>query len=125
MAVEKTKQDEINKAVENALRKAGINPAHADSMDHIESNTTKGWLTAEQAELAKQIRTTVPVEAEANINMKKVEMIAQGRLAKFLKESTLLEQVYVMSEDKELVKDVLKKAGITVTDFKRVTLNQE
>jgi len=125
VAIEKTKQDEINKAVENALRKAGINPAHADSMDHIESNTTKGWLTQEQAELAKQIRTTVPAEAEANINLKKVEMIAQGRLAKFLKESTLLEQVYVMSEDKELVKDVLKKAGVTVCDFKRVTLNQE
>ena len=125
VAIEKTKQDEINKAVENALRKAGINPAHADSMDHIESNTTKGWLTAEQAELAKQIRNTVPAEAEANINLKKVEMIAQGRLAKFLKESTLLEQIYVMSEEKELVKEVLKKAGITVTDFKRVTLNQE
>ena len=125
VAIEKTKQDEINKAVENALRKAGINPAHADSMDHIESNTTKGWLTQEQAELAKQIRTTVPAEAEANINLKKVEMIAQGRLAKFLKESTLLEQVYVMSEDKELVKDILKKAGVTVCDFKRVTLNQE
>lgn len=125
VAIEKTKQDEVNKAIENALRKAGINPAHADSMDHIESNTTKGWLTPEQAELAKQIRETVPAEAEANINEKKVEMIAQGRLAKFLKESTLLEQVYVMSEEKELVKDVLKKAGITVNDFKRVTLNQE
>lgn len=125
VAIEKTKQDEVNKAIENALRKAGINPAHADSMDHIESNTTKGWLTPEQAELAKQIRETVPAEAEANINEKKVEMIAQGRLAKFLKESTLLEQVYVMSEEKELVKDVLKKVGITVNDFKRVTLNQE
>ncbi len=125
VAIEKTKQDEVNKAVENALRKAGINPAHADSMDHIESNTTKGWLTPEQAETAKQIRLTVPAEAEANINMKKVEMIAQGRLAKFLKESTLLEQVYVMSEEKELVKDVLKKANVTIADFKRVTLNQE
>ena len=125
VAVEKTKQDEINKAVENALRKAGINPAHADSDDHIESNTAKGWLTAEQAEQARKIRAEVPVEAEAQINMKKVEMIAQGRLQKFLKESTLLEQQYVMSEDKALVKDVLKKAGITICDFKRVTLNQE
>ncbi|MBQ9339877.1 MAG: elongation factor Ts [Paludibacteraceae bacterium] len=125
VAIEKTKQDEINKAVENALRKAGINPAHADSDDHIESNTAKGWLTAEQAEEARKIRANVPAEAEAQINMKKVEMIAQGRLQKFLKESTLLEQQYVMSEDKALVKDVLKKAGITVNDFKRVTLNQE
>ena len=29
VAVDKTKQDEINKAIENALRKEGINPAHA------------------------------------------------------------------------------------------------
>ena len=45
VAIEKTKQDEINKAVENALRKAGLNPAHCDSDDHISSNTAKGWLT--------------------------------------------------------------------------------
>ena len=67
----------------------------------------------------------VPAEAEANINMKKVEMIAQGRLGKFLKESTLVEQQYIMSESKELVKDVLKKNNVNVIDFKRVTLNQE
>ncbi|MBQ7210446.1 MAG: elongation factor Ts [Paludibacteraceae bacterium] len=125
VAVEKTKQDEINKAIENALRKAGLNPAHADSDDHIESNMAKGWLTPEQAQVARDIRANVPAEAAKNINEKKVEMIAQGRLQKFLKESTLVEQVYVMSEEKELVKDVLKKAGITVVDFKRVTLNQE
>ncbi len=125
IAIDKTKQDEVNKAVENALRKAGINPAHADSDDHIESNMAKGWLTAEQAEQARQIRQTVPAEAEANINMQKVQMIAQGLLQKFLKESTLLEQQYIMSESKELVKDVLKKANVHITDFRRITLNQE
>ena len=125
IAMDKTKQDEIAKAVENALRKAGINPAHADSDDHIASNTAKGWLTEEQAETARQIRATVPAEAEANLNMKKIEMIAQGRLQKFLKESTLVEQQYIMSESKELVKDVLKKANVNIVDFKRITLNQE
>lgn len=125
VAVDKTKQDEIAKAVENALRKAGINPAHADSDEHIESNTTKGWLTPEQAQQARDIRATVPAEAEAQLNMKKIEMIAQGRLGKFLKESTLVEQAYIMSESKELVKDVLKKNNVTITDFKRVTLNEE
>ena len=125
VAVEKTKQDEVNKAVENAIRKAGINPAHADSDDHIESNMSKGWLTPEQAETARQIRATVPAEAAANINEKKVEMIAQGRLQKFLKESTLVEQMYVMSEDKELVKDVLKKNNVVIADFRRITLNEE
>lgn len=125
IAVDKTKQDEIAKAVENALRKAGINPAHADSDDHITSNTAKGWMTEEQAEQARQIRANVPAEAEANLNTKKIEMIAQGRLAKFLKESTLVEQQYIMSESKELVKDILKQKNITLTDFRRVTLNQE
>ncbi|MCQ2346703.1 MAG: translation elongation factor Ts [Paludibacteraceae bacterium] len=125
IAIDKTKQDEIAKAVETAIRKAGINPAHVDSDDHIASNTAKGWLTEEQAETARQIRATVPAEAEANLNTKKIEMIAQGRLQKFFKENTLVEQQYIMSESKELVKDVLKKANVTIVDFKRVTLNQE
>ena len=127
VAIEKTKQDEINRAVEQAFRKAGINPAHVDSDDHIESNITKGWITAEQGQQAREIRQTVGAEAEKNLanQAKKIEMIAQGRLGKFLKESTLVEQLYVMSETKETVKDVLKKANVTVVDFKRVTLNQE
>lgn len=125
VAIDKTKQDEINKAVENALRKAGINPAHADSDDHIASNTAKGWLTEEQAQTARNIRATVPAEAEANLNMKKVEMIAQGRLQKFLKESTLMEQQYILSDSKELVKDVLKAKGVNICDFRRVTLAAE
>ena len=125
IAMDKTKQDEINKAVENELRKAGINPAHADSDDHIASNTTKGWLTEEQAQLARDIRAKVPAQAEANLNMKKIEMIAQGRLQKFLKESTLMEQQYILSDSKELVKDVLKQKNVHITDFRRITLNQE
>ena len=52
-------------------------------------------------------------------------MIAQGRLGKFLKENTLVEQAYIMSETKELVKDVLKKNNVQVSDFRRVTLNEE
>jgi len=125
IAIDKTKQDEVNKAIENELRKAGINPAHADSDDHIASNTAKGWMTEEQAQVARDIRANVPAQAEANLNMKKIEMIAQGRLSKFLKESTLVEQQYILSESKELVKDILKKANVQICDFKRITLNQE
>ena len=76
-------------------------------------------------QIARDIRANVPAEAEANLNMKKVEMIAQGRLQKFLKESTLVEQQYILSDSKELVKDVLKKNNVNIIDFKRVTLNQE
>ena len=81
--------------------------------------------TEEDAKKAREIRANVPAEAEANINMKKVEMIAQGRLQKFLKESTLVEQQYIMSDSKELVKDVLSKNNVTIVDFKRITLNEE
>ena len=127
LAVEKTKQDEINKAVENEIRKAGINPAHVDSDDHIESNQAKGWITAEQAAKAREINARVAEEAKANLEKmaKKIEMIAQGRLGKFLKENTLMEQQYVMSENKELVKDVLKAKGVEIKDFRRITLSAE
>ena len=127
VAIDKTKQDEINKAVENALRKAGLNPAHCDSDYHISSNTAKGWLTEEQSQVARDIRAKVPAEAEANLaaQAKKSEMIAQGRLNKFLKENTLVEQAYIMSESKELVKDVLKAKGVVIKDFRRITLAAE
>lgn len=125
VAIEKTKQDEVNKAVEHALHVENINPAHVDTDAHIDSNLAKGWLTAEQANKAREIRATVPIEAEKQLNLKKIEMIAQGRLAKFLKENALLEQQFVMSEAKEQVKDVLKAKKVVITDFKRITLNQE
>ena len=44
---------------------------------------------------------------------------------KFLKENTLLEQAYIMSESKELVKDVLKAKGVQICDFRRITLSAE
>ena len=47
IAIEKTKEEQVQKAVDAALKKAGINPAHVDSEDHIESNTAKGWITPE------------------------------------------------------------------------------
>lgn len=52
------------------------------------------------------------------------EKIALGRLNKFFKESTLLEQVFV-KDGKISVKDYLTKADkeLTVTDFKRFSLN--
>ena len=47
VAIEKTKAEQVQKAVEAALKKAGINPAHVDSEDHMESNKAKGWITEE------------------------------------------------------------------------------
>ena len=49
VAVEKTKEELVLKAVEAALKKAGINPSHVDSEDHIESNMAKvGSLRSKQ-----------------------------------------------------------------------------
>ena len=52
VGIEKTRLEMIQRAVDSALHKAGINPAHVDSDDHINSNMAKGWITEEQAELA-------------------------------------------------------------------------
>ncbi|MCQ2182657.1 MAG: translation elongation factor Ts [Bacteroidales bacterium] len=124
VAVEKTKEELVQKAVDAALKKAGINPAHVDSEDHIESNTSKGWITPEQAAKAREIIKTVGEEKLASLNMTMVENIANGRVQKFLKEQTLEEQDYQMSDEKVSVKDALAKEDkeAKIVCFKRFTL---
>ncbi|NLX73370.1 MAG: elongation factor Ts [Bacteroidales bacterium] len=53
-----------------------------------------------------------------------VEKIALGRLSKFFKESTLLDQIFV-KDGKISVREYLQKTdkALTVTDFKRYSLN--
>ena len=123
-ATEKTKEELVQKAVDAALSKAGINPAHVDSEAHIESNQAKGWITAEQAEQAREIIKTVSAEKAANLPEQMVANIAKGRLQKFFKEQTLEEQGYQMGDGKTAVKDVVKAADAEakVLVFKRVSL---
>ena len=126
VAVEKTKQEQVHKAVEAALKKAGINPAHVDSEDHMESNMGKGWITAEQVAKAKEIIATVSAEKAANLPEAMIQNIAKGRLNKFFKESCLLNQEFIQ-DSKLSVADYLKAADkeLTVVDFKRFTLAAE
>ena len=123
-ATEKTKEELVKKAVDAALTKAGINPAHVDSEAHIESNQAKGWITAEQAEQARQIIKTVSEEKAANLPEQMAANIAKGRLQKFFKEQTLEEQGYQMLDGKTPVKDVIKAADkeAKVLVFKRISL---
>ena len=125
VAIQKTKDEMVQKAIDAALKKAGINPAHVDSEDHIESNTAKGWLTPEQAAQAREIIKTVGEEKAQSLNPAMIENIANGRVQKFLKEMTLEEQEYQMSDDKISVKAALaaedKEAKIVA--FKRFSLN--
>ena len=110
VGVEKTRLEMIQRAVDSALNKAGINPAHVDSDDHINSNMAKGWITEEQAEQARKIKVEEAEKAAANLNEKQIQQIAQGRLVKFFKESTLKYQVLVMGGDgKESVGDYIKR----------------
>ena len=123
-ATEKTKEELVQKAVDAALTTAGINPAHVDSEAHIESNQAKGWITAEQAEQAREIIKTVSAEKAANLPEQMVANIAKGRLQKFFKEQTLEEQGYQMGDGKTAVKDVVKAADAEakIVSFKRISL---
>lgn len=126
VAIEKTKAEQVQKAVEAALKKAGINPTHVDSEAHMESNMAKGWLTAEDVAKAKEIIATVSAEKAANLPEAMIQNIAKGRLAKFLKEVCLVNQEFIM-DSKKTVKDVLKEAdaALQITSFKRFTLRAE
>ncbi len=123
VAIEKTKLELVQKAVEAAIKKAGFNPAHFDSEDHMESNQTKGWITAEDVAQVKEIIATVTAEKQASLNEGMIQNIAKGRLNKFLKESCLLSQEYIW--DKQFtVASYLQSIDkeLTITDFKRFTL---
>ena len=124
--IEKAKQNQIGKAVENALKKAGINPAHVDSEEHIESNTAKGWITAEDAAKAREIKVSAAAEAESKLKPEMIENIAKGMLGKFYKENCLLDQAYI-DDSKVSVKQYLQSVDkeLTITDFKRFTLRAE
>ena len=110
VGIEKTRLEMVQRAVDSALHKAGINPAHVDSDEHINSNMAKGWITEEQAEQARKIKAEEAEKAAANLNEKQIQQIAQGRLVKFFKESTLKYQVLAMGGDgKESVGDYIKR----------------
>ena len=125
VAIQKTKDEQVQKAVDAALKKVGINPDHVDSEDHIESNTAKGWLTPEQAQQAREIIAKVGAEKAASLPEKMIEGIVNGRIQKFLKENTLLEQEYQLSDDKATVKAALAAADkdAKVVAFKRFSLS--
>jgi elongation factor Ts len=125
---EKTKLEQVEKFVENKLKKAGINPNLVDSEDHIESNINKGWLTQEQADEARKVIETSKVEGEAQLKMPMIENIAKGRVAKFLKENCLVDQEFQFGDgDKQTVAQWLaaQDKEQAICDFKRFTLVAE
>ena len=128
-AVEKSKLEQVQKFVDMKLKKAGINPAHVDSEDHIESNTAKGWITKEQADEARKIIVEAKAEGEAQLKMPMIEGIARGRVEKFKKESCLVDQEFQFGDgnDKLNVSAWLKQQDkeLKIVAFRRFTLVAE
>ena len=128
VAVQKTKEEQVEKAVEVALKKAGLNPNHFDSEDHIESIQGKGWITAEDVAKFREIKETVSAEKAANLNENMIQNIAKGRVGKFLKENCLVCQEFQFGDgDKQSVADYLKKQDkeLKIVAYKRFTLAAE
>ena len=128
VAIQKTKDEQVEKAVVNAIKKAGINPNLVDSDEHIESNIAKNWLTREDADKAKQIRETVAAEKAANLNETMIQNIAKGRLNKFFKENCLVDQEFQFGDgDKKTVAQWLQALSkdLKVVAYTRFSLSAE
>lgn len=126
VAIEKTKEEQVRKAAEAALKKAGLNPNHFDTEDHIESNITKGWITAEEAAKGREIMKQAAEAKAASLPAEMIEKIAQGRVNKFYKESVLMEQEFVKDATLTIGKYLANASkGLEVTQFCRVNLNQD
>lgn len=126
VAIEKTKEEQVNKAVEAALKKAGFNLYIAENEEHIAEGIAKGNITEAQAEEIRKIKTEVAAQKAANLPEQMIQNIAKGRMNKFYKDSCLLNQEFIQ-DSKISVADYLKAADkdLTVVAFKRFTLRAE
>ena len=126
VAIEKTKQEQVHKAVEAALKKAGFNLYISENEEHLAEGIAKKEITEEQAQEIRDLKARVAEEKAANLPEQMVQNIAQGRLQKFFKDSCLVKQEYIW-DTKMSVADYLKSADkeLKVLDFKRFTLRAE
>ena len=126
VAIEKTKEEQVAKAVEAALKKAGFNLYIAENEEHLAEGIAKGNITEEQAEEIRQLKKKTAEEKAANLPEQMIQNIAKGRMAKFFKDSCLLNQEFIQ-DSKQSVTDYLKAADkeLTVVAFKRFTLRAE
>ena len=126
VAIEKTKEEQVQKAVEAALKKAGFNLYISENEEHIAEGIAKGNITEAQAEEIRKIKAETAAQKAANLPEQMIQNIAKGRMAKFFKESCLLNQEFIQ-DSKMSVSDYLKAADkdLTVVAFKRFTLRAE
>ncbi|MDD7343036.1 MAG: translation elongation factor Ts [Bacteroidales bacterium] len=127
LAVEKTKTEQVKKAVENALKKAGFNLYIAESEEHLNEGIMKGSITEAQAQEIRDLKAKVAAEKEANLPQQMIENIANGRMNKFFQENVLMEQIYEADDAKNTVAQYLAKADkdLKAIDLKRINLNAD
>lgn len=126
VAVEKTKEEQIEKAVTAALKKAGFNLYIAESEEHMEEGLRKGEITAEQAEEIRKIKAETAADKKENLQENMIQNIAKGRMNKFFKENCLLNQEYIQ-DSKITVSEYLKQTDkdLSIVDFKRFSLRAD
>lgn len=126
VAVEKTKEEQIEKAVSAALKKAGFNLYIAESEEHMEEGLRKGEITAEQVEEIRKIKAEIAADKKEHLQENMIQNIAKGRMNKFFKENCLLNQEYIQ-DSKITVSEYLKQADkdLSIVDFKRFSLRAD
>lgn len=126
VAVEKTKEEQIEKAVSAALKKAGFNLYIAESEEHMEEGLRKGEITAEQADEIRKIKAETAADKKEHLQENMIQNIAKGRMNKFFKENCLLNQEYIQ-DSKITVSEYLKQADkdLSIVDFKRFSLRAD
>src|SRR5574344_1577735 len=90
VAVEKTKEEQVEKAVQAALKKNGFNLYIAENEEHIAEGIQKKEITEEDAEKIRQIKKETAENKMANMPEQMIQNIANGRMNKFFKESCLV-----------------------------------
>ncbi|KGF35921.1 translation elongation factor Ts [Hoylesella buccalis] len=126
VAVEKTKEEQIEKAVSAALKKAGFNLYIAESEEHMEEGIRKGEITAEQADEIRKIKAETAADKKEHLQENMIQNIAKGRMNKFFKENCLLNQEYIQ-DSKITVSEYLKQTDkdLSIVDFKRFSLRAD
>lgn len=126
IAIDKTKDEQVKKAVEAALKKAGYNLYIAESEEHMNEGVMKGYITEDDCVKIREIKEKTAAEKAANLPEAMVQNIANGRMNKYFKENCLMEQEY-HRDGKLTVGQYLESEGkgLAAVCFKRVNLNQD
>ena len=126
IAIEKTKEEQVKRAVDIALRKAGFNLYVAESEEHLNEGVRKRMITEAQAEEIRRLKASVAEQKAASLSEQMIQNIANGRMTKFYKEVCLLKQEYIQ-DAKMTVASYLKSVNknLTVVAFHRFTLRAE